>query len=72
MPEATAPGGWDDFAYYRLHGSPRTYYSSYDEAALRDVARRLGGGARPAWCIFDNTAFGAAAGNALDLTELFV
>jgi len=23
------------------------------------------------WCIFDNTAMGAGAANALDLTELF-
>jgi uncharacterized protein YecE (DUF72 family) len=25
---ATHPGGWDGIAYFRLHGSPRTYWSS--------------------------------------------
>ncbi|MBV8367339.1 MAG: DUF72 domain-containing protein [Candidatus Eremiobacteraeota bacterium] len=70
VPAAAVPGGWDGFAYYRLHGSPRTYYSAYDEAALRAVANRLRAEARPAWCIFDNTAFGAAAGNALQLSQL--
>jgi uncharacterized protein YecE (DUF72 family) len=72
VPQAAEPGGWDGFAYYRLHGSPRTYYSSYDDATLREVAERLRTGRHPAWCIFDNTAMDAAAANALDLTELFV
>src|SRR5687768_11803231 len=30
VPEAAEPGGWDGLVYYRLHGSPRMYYSSYD------------------------------------------
>ncbi|MDB5072454.1 MAG: hypothetical protein JWM87_3565 [Candidatus Eremiobacteraeota bacterium] len=72
VPQAAEPGGWGGFAYYRLHGSPRTYYSGYDDATLREVAERLGTGPHPAWCIFDNTAMDAAAANALDLTELFV
>ena len=69
-PAAAVPGGWDGFAYYRLHGSPRTYYSAYDDAALRAFATRLRAETRPAWCIFDNTALGAAAGNALDAQQL--
>jgi uncharacterized protein YecE (DUF72 family) len=69
-PEAAVPGGWDGFVYYRLHGSPRTYYSSYDDAVLRAVAERLRGATVPAWCIFDNTAMDAATANALDLIEL--
>ena len=69
-PEASLPGGWDGFTYYRLHGSPRTYYSSYDDAALRETAERLCAAPKPAWCIFDNTAMDEAAANALDLTEL--
>ncbi|MBV8299575.1 MAG: DUF72 domain-containing protein [Candidatus Eremiobacteraeota bacterium] len=70
VPAAAVPGGWNGFAYYRLHGSPRTYYSAYDEAALHAVANRLRAETRPVWCIFDNTAFGAAAGNALELSQL--
>jgi uncharacterized protein YecE (DUF72 family) len=68
--QAASPGGWDGFAYHRLHGSPRTYYSAYDAAALRTVAERLRASSAPAWCIFDNTAAGAATANALDLLDL--
>ncbi len=66
------PGGWPRLVYYRLHGSPRMYYSSYAEAFLVDLAERLQVAARRAtvWCIFDNTAAGAALGNALRLWEL--
>jgi uncharacterized protein YecE (DUF72 family) len=52
--------------YYRLHGSPQMYYSSYSAEYLDALARRLCGIRRvPAWCIFDNTARGAAVVNAL-------
>ena len=71
FPGADRPAGHEELAYYRLHGSPRMYYSSYppdylDRLAidLRDAAAR---GAE-AWCIFDNTASGAAAADALALT----
>ncbi len=70
VPDAAVPGGWDGLRYYRLHGSPRTYYSAYDDAALEDIAERLRRGSAPAWCVFDNTTLGAAAANALDLTDL--
>ncbi len=53
------------FAYHRLHGSPRMYYSAYDARALASLAERLRASTEPAWCIFDNTAFGAATANAL-------
>ena len=66
LPDAAEPGGWDGFVYYRLHGSPRVYYSSYDDAALDAIAERLRRATSPAWCIFDNTAMDAAAANALD------
>jgi uncharacterized protein YecE (DUF72 family) len=60
------PGGWDGMRYYRLHGAPRTYYSDYDDAALAEIGRRLDDmHGIPAWCIFDNTAAGAALGNAV-------
>jgi uncharacterized protein YecE (DUF72 family) len=69
-PEAAAPGGWSGFAYVRLHGSPRTYYSAYEGAALDEYARRLRTSSAPSWCIFDNTAFGEATPNALELQRL--
>ncbi|NGZ83774.1 DUF72 domain-containing protein [Duganella aceris] len=53
--------------YARLHGSPRMYYSSYDDAYLDSVAAYLSG--KDAWCIFDNTASGAALSNALSLKQ---
>lgn len=65
-------GGWPGLAYFRLHGSPRTYYSSYGDHFLDTLAARLASLQRlriPAWCIFDNTALGAATGNALSLME---
>ncbi|MBS0335038.1 MAG: DUF72 domain-containing protein [Proteobacteria bacterium] len=65
---AGRPGGWDGIRYWRLHGSPRMYFSSYDAAALAALARDLA--AEPGtetWCVLDNTASGAAAANALDL-----
>jgi len=64
------PGGWSGLLYYRLHGSPRIYYSAYDGDYLRALAARLGAAAAagvPAWCIFDNTAAGAATANALEV-----
>jgi uncharacterized protein YecE (DUF72 family) len=70
VPAAAEPGGWRGTAYYRLHGSPRTYYSSYDDAYLDALAARIredAAAGREVWCIFDNTAAGAAARNALDL-----
>ena len=41
---------------------PRIYYSAYDSDSVRDTASRLAAEQRPLWCIFDNTASGAAAG----------
>jgi uncharacterized protein YecE (DUF72 family) len=61
------PGGWQGLHYWRLHGSPRLYYSDYDDTALKALARTLKAGD---WCIFDNTAAFAALGNALTLENL--
>ena len=65
------PGGTARIAYFRLHGSPVMYQSSYEDqyvdrlaARMRDLARD-----RPVWCVFDNTARGAATANALALKE---
>ena len=67
---ADKPGGWSGLTYYRWHGSPRIYFSDYDAAALGVLRQSLDqsrGGRVPTWCIFDNTASGAALGNALAL-----
>ena len=70
-PDAGRPGGWAGFAYWRLHGSPRMYYSAYGDAALAALAASLASdGSRETWCVFDNTASGAAAGDALSLQAL--
>lgn len=70
-PGLERPGGWDGLLYVRLHGSPRTYWSSYDADRLNRYAEMIvSSPARERWCIFDNTASGAAFGNALDLQDL--
>lgn len=71
VPEGTRPGGWLKLVYFRLHGSPRMYFSEYDAAFLDRLASRIRSLARSArvWCIFDNTASGVAIGNALDLRD---
>lgn len=61
--------GWDGLVYLRLHGSPKVYYSSYDEPRLEAVTARLAAARVPAWCIFDNTAAGAAVPDALWVYE---
>jgi uncharacterized protein YecE (DUF72 family) len=69
VPTASAPGGASTIAYFRLHGSPRTYYSAYTElflAAISAQLRELATMAR-VWCVFDNTASGAAVTNAIQL-----
>lgn len=73
VPGAERPGGWLGLAYYRLHGSPRRYYSSYSDEDLQRYAAALRlhvEDASKAWCIFDNTAGGAAASNAETLRQL--
>lgn len=69
VPDAARPGGWPGLAYHRLHGSPRTYWSSYEDQALETLATTLRAvpPAVEAWCVFDNTASGAALANALAL-----
>ena len=67
VPDARVPGGWTGLSYWRLHGSPRIYYSAYSEGDLVSLADEVTGVEGEAWCIFDNTAAGAATGQALDL-----
>lgn len=74
--EARVPGGWirgsGSIAYYRLHGSPRKYWSSYERSKLEAWAEEIASlpSSVKVWCIFDNTASGAALDNALELREL--
>jgi uncharacterized protein YecE (DUF72 family) len=71
VPAAELPGGAPRLVYYRLHGSPRMYYSAYEEHFLRQLAERLrAGAAAEAWCFFDNTVSGAALGDALVVKNL--
>jgi uncharacterized protein YecE (DUF72 family) len=71
-PAGAVPGGSPDLVYLRLHGSPRTYYSSYEPALIAALASRIALALREGadvWCIFDNTAAGAAVDNALRLKQ---
>lgn len=65
--EGALPGGWDGVRYWRLHGSPRIYYSAYGEGWLRGLQELV---RDEDWVVFDNTASGAAAADALLLMEL--
>ena len=69
-PAAATPGGWKGFRYWRLHGAPRMYFSPYDEAFLRALASEIQAAPGETWCVFDNTASGAAAANALSLQAM--
>lgn len=67
---AGEPGGDQALIYYRLHGSPRMYYSAYSAEYLRELSRKLKvlrTAGKEIWCIFDNTALYEAWGNALEL-----
>jgi len=69
-PAAATPGGWQGVTYWRLHGSPRMYYSNYGPTALRALAADVFAAAGEIWCVFDNTASGAATANALSLQAM--
>jgi uncharacterized protein YecE (DUF72 family) len=68
-----APALYHGLVYVRLHGSPVIYHSDYPPAYLKENAARLverHGQGRQVWCIFDNTANGAAVPNALTTNKL--
>ena len=71
VPQAAAPGGWRGLVYYRLHGSPRMYYSAYSAETLAMIREHLdaAGEATERLCMFDNTTLGAATGDALALAR---
>lgn len=68
---AGEPGGWRGLSYWRLHGSPAIYRSSYADriGAYKRALRAEAAAGRHTWCIFDNTASSAATSDALALTE---
>ena len=78
VPAAAHPGGWTGdrdrrgLVYYRWHGSPVVYRSSYATERLAQWAAEVGSWRARAdcWCIFDNTASGAAARDALEFRAL--
>ncbi len=71
--EAAQPAPHSSWPYWRWHGSPRMYYSSYSDAELQALAATLAARSRRApraWVIFDNTAHGFSIPNALALQAL--
>jgi uncharacterized protein YecE (DUF72 family) len=73
VPAAAEPGGSPEVVYWRLHGSPRTYYSAYAPEVLAAIARAVEAAqarSSDVWCIFDNTALGEAALDAAQLLRL--
>jgi uncharacterized protein YecE (DUF72 family) len=69
-PYCPRPGGVTILAYFSLHGSPRRYYSAYSDDVLDALSAQVTSLAlrERVWCVFDNTASGAAIQNALALT----
>lgn len=65
------PGAWQGFRYFRLHGSPKKYYSRYAEEYIKELSDIIKSYSRESdvWCIFDNTAAGEGVLNALELTR---
>jgi len=71
--DAARPGGAGHLRYWRWHGSPRMYYSSYEEDrldALATAVRARASRGTQRMVVFDNTAHGFAAANAARLQEL--
>jgi uncharacterized protein YecE (DUF72 family) len=68
-PASGEPGGDNSFSYHRLHGSPKIYYSSYEDNFLSALVSRIEKNDN-VWVIFDNTALSHAYSNALRLQTL--
>jgi uncharacterized protein YecE (DUF72 family) len=72
-PGGNEPGGSCRLIYYRLHGSPRMYYSAYSVDFLSRLAMKIresSGITKDVWCMFDNTARYEAWPNARQLLKL--
>lgn len=73
LPQAAAPGGAGEVAYWRLHGSPKIYYDAYGSARLRPWAaamQQARAEGREVWAILDNTALGHAYADAFELERM--
>jgi uncharacterized protein YecE (DUF72 family) len=72
VPAAGVPGARSDLVYFRFHGSPRTYWSRYGADDVANLAATIRDLPSPTvvWCVFDNTAAGAALENACELRSL--
>ena len=68
-PALAHPGGWPGLAYWRLHGSPVMYRSSYVDRIAHYAAAIAQHRAADRWCMFDNIASSAATGDALALMD---
>ena len=71
VPGGERPSGSQRLVYYRLHGSPHLYHSAYSADVKRTVTQLLTDALdhreTAVWCIFDNTAEGAALSDALEV-----
>ena len=59
--------------YYRLHGVPEVYRSSYTDEVLKNFRDQIQSDLKDTaevWCIFDNTALFHATTNALQLSQI--
>lgn len=73
VPWASEPGGAGSLIYYRLHGSPKMYYSAYTAEYLKGLSEEVrfpDAECEEVWCVFDNTARHASWDNALELQRL--
>ena len=72
VPEGASrePGGDTRLRYWRWHGTPRVYYSAYDDDALRSLAGAIRTARGTRWAIFDNTAHGHAVTDAARLQAM--
>lgn len=63
---------WKNIKYYRLHGSPDIYKSTYEAHYIESVSQEIRSRKVETWCIFDNTTFGWATENAIALQKLIL
>jgi uncharacterized protein YecE (DUF72 family) len=58
------------FQYLRMHGTPEMYRSKYSPEVITDLVRQVSKTQVESWCIFDNTTFGYATENALEMSDI--
>jgi uncharacterized protein YecE (DUF72 family) len=70
-PAAAVRPGRSRLTYFRLHGSPRMYWSTYDATWIASLSTMVATlqGVTEVWCIFDNPAGGGAIENAGQLRD---